>query len=280
MKNKHRTWFYISNKPQYRIESAIMRGSRDFWLFALTLASAASALVSIAAAETLLALAFLGGLLFRPGRFIWPSYTRKFVLFAMAFLAANFVSTTSRARLSYRVLLAMSAGASILALVQFTNAYIKFRTTHDLADDPTVLRRMTGFMGHWITFSAEQLLVWCAAIPALMILSRRWVAPAAVTGSALVLSFTRSVWLGAVAGLLAVAINLPRRTLIGAALPVGLVAVGASGLIQHRVMMSFQEQAFAPDAGRVALLSGGLQMIRDHPLFGVGPERIHSEFPR
>ena len=174
----------------------------------------------------------------------------------------------------------MSAGASILALVQFTNAYIRFRTTHDLADDPTVLTRMTGFMGHWITFSAEQLLVWCAAIPALMILSRRWVAPAALTGSALVLSFTRSVWLGAVAGLLAAAINLPRRTLIGAALPVGLVAVSASGLIQHRVMMSFQKQEFAPDAGRVALLFGGLQMIRDHPFFGVGPERIHSEFPR
>ena len=40
------------------------------------------------------------------------------------------------------------------------------------------------------------------------------------------------------------------------------------------------EQAFAPDASRVALLFGGLQMIRDHPLFGVGPQRIHSEFPR
>src|SRR5438093_12893158 len=97
---------------------------------------------------------------------------RKFILFVMAFLAANFVSTTYRARLSYRVLLAMSAGASILALVQFTNSYIRFRTTHDLADDPTVLTRMTGVMGHWITFSAEQLLGWCSAIAALRILSR------------------------------------------------------------------------------------------------------------
>src|SRR5262249_34475903 len=130
---------------------------------------------------------------------------RKFVLFVMAFLAANFVSTISRARLSYRVLLAMSAGASILALVQFTNAYIRFRTTHDLADDPTVWTRMTGFMGHWITFGAKQLLVWWGAFPALMFWGRRWVAPAALTGSALVLSFTRSVWLGAVAGLLAAA---------------------------------------------------------------------------
>src|SRR3989442_13938674 len=105
---------------------------------------------------------------------------------------------------------------------------------------------MTGFMGHWITFSAEQLLVWCAAIPALMILSRRWVAPAAVTGSALVLSFTRSVWLGAVAGLLAVAINLPRRTLIGAVLPVGLVAGWASRPLPRRFSLRVLEPALAP----------------------------------
>ena len=28
------------------------------------------------------------------------------------------------------------------------------------------------------------------------------------------------------------------------------------------------------------MLSVGSRMIRDHPLFGVGPERIHTEFPR
>src|SRR5207249_12212561 len=72
----------------------------------------------------------------------------------------------------------------------------------------------------------------------------------------------------------------PRSTLIGAVLPVGLVAVGASCLIQHGISMSCQEQAFAPDASRLALLFGGLQIIRHHPLFGVGPQRIHSEFPR
>ncbi|PYS16295.1 MAG: hypothetical protein DMG15_02635 [Acidobacteria bacterium] len=267
-----------------------MRGSRDFWLFGLTLASAASALVSIAAAETLLAIACLCWLILRPARVIWPSYTlplvafmattvlsltmspqpeigmgsvRKFVLFAMAFLAANFVTTPSRARTSCKVLLIAGAAGATLALVQFANAYIKFRATHDLADDPMVLTRITGFMGHWITFSAEQLLVWCAAIPALSVLGRRWVIPAALIGAALVLGFTR-----------------PRKTLIGAALPVALVAAIASGLIQHRISMSFQQQKFGPDTGRIELFFGGLRMIRDHPLFGVGPERIHSEFPR
>src|SRR5438132_485694 len=185
-----------------------MRGSRDFWLFGLTLASAASALVSIAAAETLLAIACLCWLILRPARVIWPSYTlplvafmattvlsltmspqpeigmgsvRKFVLFAMAFLAASFVTTPSRARTSCKVLLIASHAG---------------------------------------------------------------------------------------------------KTLIGAALPVALVAAIASGLIQHRISMSFQQQKFGPDTGRIELFLGGLRMIRDHPIFGVGPERIHSEFPR
>ena len=283
-----------------------MRENRDSWLFATTLASAAAVLVSIAAAETLLAMACLGWVIVRPGRIIWPSYlvplvvfmattvlslvmspqpeigmgsVRKFVLFAMGLLAANFVKTQNRARISYGVLLAVSAAASILAVVQFIVAYFKFLSTHNLADDPTVLTRITGFMGHWMTFSGEQLLVWCAATPAVLLLGRRWLVPVGLIGVALVVSFTRSVWLGATAGFLAVAMRLPRRVLIGVALPVVVVAAAASGLIFHRVSMSFQQQKFAPDSGRLALFFGGVRMIQDHPLFGVGPERIHTEFP-
>ena len=93
-----------------------MAESRDRWLFGVTLASAAAVLVSIAAAETLLAMAALGWLLVRPARIVWPTYViplaafmvttvislmmspqpeigmssvRKFVLFMMGLLAAN-----------------------------------------------------------------------------------------------------------------------------------------------------------------------------------------------
>jgi putative inorganic carbon (HCO3(-)) transporter len=284
-----------------------MPEKRDSWLFAVTLASAAAVLISIAAAETLLAIACLGWLLVRPGRIIWPSYVvplfafmatttlslimspqpeigmssvRKFVLFMMGLLAANFVTTPFRARVSLVVLLTVAAGTSVLALIQFAIAYHKFLATQDLADDPTVLTRITGFMGHWMTFSGEQLLIWCAAVPALLVLGRRWIVPAGLVGAALVLSFTRSVWLGAAAGLLAVAMKLPRRILIAVALPVVVVAAAASGLIFHRVSMSFQQQQFGPDSGRIALFVGGMRMIQAHPLFGVGPERIHTEFGR
>jgi O-antigen ligase len=178
------------------------------------------------------------------------------------------------------VLIVVAAAASGYALVQFVMKYAHFASTQRLADDPTVLGRITGFMGHWMTFSGEQLLVWCAAVPAMLILSRRWTIPLGLIGAGLVLSFTRSAWLGALAAFVLVALLLPRKILVAVAVPVALVAVAASGLIYHRLAFSFQEQGFAPDSGRYELFIGGVRMIEDHPLFGVGPERIHIEFPR
>ncbi|HMF00343.1 MAG TPA: O-antigen ligase family protein [Terriglobia bacterium] len=283
-----------------------MQRSRDSSLFALTLMSAAAVLVSIAAAEMLLAITCVAWIVQRPAAVVWPSYfiplcafmlttvlallmsaqpevgmssVRKFVLFTMGLLAANMVTTTVRARISLGVLLAIGATTSVYALGQFAIAYIHFLSTRNLADDPTVLARMTGFMGHWMTFSGEQLLVWCAAIPAVLMLGRRWMIPLGVVGTALLLSFTRSAWLGAAAGFVVLGLLMPRKILISAALPVAVVAVGFSGLIYHRLSFSFKEKQFGPDTGRFELFIGGIRMIKDHPLFGVGPERIHTEFP-
>lgn len=280
--------------------------NRESLIFGLTVASAAAVVVSIAGAEFLLATACAYWLFTRPRPVVWPGYciplcafmattvlslalsaqpevgmgaVRKFVLFAMGLLAANFVTTTWRARVSHGTLLVVAAATSVVALFQFAWAYLRFLSTDNLADDPTVLARITGFMGHWMTFSGEQLLVWCAAIPAMIILGRRWLIPLGLVGAALVLSFTRSVWLGAAAGFVVVAWMAPRRVLFGVAVPVAAVALLASGLIYHRVSMSFGQE-FAPDSGRLEMFVAGVRMIKDHPLFGVGPERIHTEFPR
>src|SRR5258706_16177514 len=122
--------------------------------------------------------------------------------------------------------------------------------------------------------SVELLLVGCAAIPAMLILGRRWMVPLGIVGAAIVLSFTRGVWLGAIVGFAVVALMIPRKVLIGVALPIGIVAAAASGLIYHRVSLSFQQEKFAPDSGRVELFFGVVRMLEDHHLFGVGPQRI------
>src|SRR5262245_22385997 len=273
-----------------------MRASREPWIFALTAASAAAVLISIAAAQILLVAACVLCVISRT-KLCWPRYClplgamicatllsmaaspdpalgiwslRKFWLFAIGLLAANFVTSVWRAGVAFRMILGAAAAASILGLVQFGLAEAHFLATGQLADDPAVLARIKGPMGHWMTFGGEQLLVWCAAIPALIVIGRRWIVPVALVGAAIVLSFTRGVWIGAVAGLTAVTPTLPGRLWLGVALSFVVVGIGASPLVYRRLMMSF-EKDFAPDTSRLAMLRVGASMIRDHPLVGVGP---------
>src|SRR5205823_3105924 len=138
------------------------------------------------------------------------------------------------------------------------------------------------FMGHWLTFSGEQLLIWCAAIPAAVALGRASFVPITTLGAALILSFTRGVWAGAAAAVAFVSAMLPRRLLLTLLVPLVVIAALASGLIYHRIAASMNNQnsTFMPDSGRIELWKAGIQMIREHPWFGVGPERIAIEFPR
>jgi O-antigen ligase len=76
-----------------------------------------------------------------------------------------------------------------------------------------------------------------------------------------------------------VAIALPRRVVATVILPVLVVGLIASPLIYRRVRMSF-DTGLATNYSRMAYLSVGTQMIKDHPLLGVGPERIDDEFPK
>jgi len=205
---------------------------------------------------------------------------RKTFIFAISLMAATFVTTTWRARTSYALLLAIATVTSTYGLIQFAFGYARFLTTRQLVDDPTVLARITGFMSHWMTFSGEQLLVWCAAVPALVCLGPRWFVPLTIVGSALILSFTKSVWFGAAAGLAIVSLMIPKRLLATVVLPLFLIGILAFPLIYQRFAQSFGDPDFAPTYGRIELWKAGIQMIREHPWFGVGPERVSVEFLR
>jgi putative inorganic carbon (HCO3(-)) transporter len=282
-----------------------MRRHSEAAIFWLTAASAAASLVSIAAMEILMAAAGLLWLYTRSS-LKWPPYTlpllafmattlislanssnpsvgwhpiQKFVLFFMGLLAVAFVTTESRARAAYKLLVVTATVAGAMAIVQFVFKEFAYRNSGQLADDPTLLNRITGPLGHWMTFSGVQLLVWCAAVPALMVLGRRWMPAVAIIGTAIVLSNTRGAWLGAAAGFAFVAFALPRRVLAGALIPMILVGLAASPWIYHRVSMSL-DKGLATNYSRAIYLDVGMKMIKAHPLVGVGPERVHADFPR
>ncbi len=283
-----------------------MANRSEEWVFRLALGAAAATLISIAAAQILLTLALAAWLVFRPIRPHWPPYViplaafmaatlaalaaspdpgagagpvRKFILFPMGLLAASFVSNPARVRQVIGVLLIVASVASVLAMVQFGLQYTAFRETGDVIDDPRVLARATGFMGHWMTFGGGQMLTWCAALPLVSVIrEKRYWAGIALVGSGIVIGFTRSVWVGAALATAVVLAHTGFRKLAPLLVPVGIVVVLASGLIAGRIAMSF-EAGHTPDTGRIEMASVGIRMMGDHPIFGVGPERVGTEFP-
>jgi O-antigen ligase len=100
----------------------------------------------------------------------------------------------------------------------------------------------------------------------------RWLwLPAGLVGLALLLTFSTGGWLGGIAAVLAVAMALGQRRLatrVGGAAALALIVVSGlaiAGVLPERLNPLRQTGGF-----RLDLWLSTLQMIRDHPFFGVG----------
>lgn len=101
-----------------------------------------------------------------------------------------------------------------------------------------------------------------------------WIA-VAVSGAALVLSLTRSAWLGALAGLaLLLFLRAPRTLWL---LPAAVVAVAALGPRSILQRMTLQDTS---SKDRYYMWQAAIDMIVDRPVFGQGPGMILARYPR
>jgi O-antigen ligase len=281
----------------------------------LTLLSIVSVLVSIAASESFLAMAFLAWLPIGIAEsrqlkrlavewppFFWPiqlfvlatilsfllspdphagfSVIKKLPLYFLCFLVIRFFDWDWTKR-TFMTLFALGSVAGIVAAVQFIIKWEHFQRTGNPADNPTLVFRVQGFMGHWMTFSGQQVLIMSALLAFLACypLRKRWawsVATLAIASSIL-LSFTRSVWLATVAVFLLVVIK-SRKTILWA-IPLGLLllALVFPHAVQER-LQSFLDKGFSSNQGRVEMARAGWEMFKAHPWFGVGPQMVQGEF--
>jgi hypothetical protein len=219
----------------------------------------AAAIVSIVASEILLGLALLA--LFIPPRsasshkvrwpavtaplalwMVWtlislvasghPSFThiregfpqvKKFIWFAMLFVVYNAVRELRHIRGAVIACTVAAACSSAWAMVQFVRKYHAAQLLHRDFYSFYIADRITGFMGHWMTFSGQMMmaLVLLAAL-ILFSLDSRGKLSLGIAGLliaiALYFAETRSMWGGAVAGLVYL-LWFSRRWLI-VALPV------------------------------------------------------------
>ncbi|HEX8169262.1 MAG TPA: O-antigen ligase family protein [Thermoanaerobaculia bacterium] len=104
-------------------------------------------------------------------------------------------------------------------------------------------------------------------------------ATAIVVTITLLLTFTRSVWLGWGAAVCAVLLVSRARLRIGFyALPVVLVFITVMPLSLFSRMISTFDTRQESNFDRIRMLEAGVEMIRDHPLLGVGPANVKEVY--
>jgi putative inorganic carbon (hco3(-)) transporter len=277
------------------------------WLAA---ASAIAILISIAVSQILLALA-LSALLFSGLPLRWPRITIPFVLFLLWIIVALAFSPDPRFGLAsvrkpaivYLILLIVYSAVRTLTEAKwlvlgwigvgtFTAGKGLFQFLHDVAGARAAHRdfytyyiadRITGFMSHWMTFSGQQLFVLLLAVAFLLFAPTvgkwKWLccAGAVVVLLALVLSDTRGIWAAAaVAGFY---LLWEWRKSAALAMPViaGLALLAGPGALRARVESIWNPHGpVDSNSHRKIVWTTGWQMIKAHPIVGVGPEEIRK----
>jgi O-antigen ligase len=239
---------------------------------------------------------------------------RKLVLFLILLLGVNLV--VSRRHLSglLRGIFFVAAVAGLVGIAQFIIQYDRvLRYHHNRVYFYMTLTRTHGFMGHWMNFGGQQMLVFSvllafvflsgAVIPSgarnrallhgdsaandqseiprsarnetsnKMARALYWLILAVVAVS-LVLNFTRGVWLGCLVAALYVLARWKPRALWAVPVLLLVVVLGGPSLIRRRVSLVFHPEEDPALAIRLEMWHTGLRMVREHPWVGVGPDNI------
>jgi putative inorganic carbon (hco3(-)) transporter len=217
----------------------------------------------------------------------WGGHTqiRKFYVFLLLPLMYSVFSRAFSAVQYVLVGWAIAATVSgLLGLVQFYAKYHHADVTGEDFYTSYVAARITGFESHWMTFGALQLSVFLFLLAHLFFSGKRWPAwsyavALTIMGTAIILGWTRSIWIASVPAILYLVWFWRPKLIWLAPLAITAVFIEAPGETQDRIA-SFISPHGATDSNehRLVTFRTGLEMIKRHPWFGLGPEQIGKQF--
>lgn len=192
--------------------------------------------------------------------------SKQLVLFLIVPMTYQF-ARGARARTVLRVAITVGAISAILGIVQY-----------GLLNYNNLGQRPQGTLGHYMTYSGLLLLVIAGAVARLLFETRdrAWtiiIMPALV--AALVLTFTRSAWVGACAAVALLLMLKDFRLLPALPIVAALFFALAPPQITQRFYSMFDLRD-PTSRDRVAMLREGTAMIKAHPLTGVGPNMVQT----
>ena len=211
---------------------------------------------------------------------------RKFYVLLIVVVIATTFRGLRDARWVVSIWLGLGALSALWGLGQFWRKWDLARRAGSNFYLSYVSARITGFNSHWMTFSeilmfallaGLAIILWDRATP----VRWRWTAGVAVLlcGLAIVLAMTRGVWIAAAAGLLYLLWAWRRWTVL--ALPVVAVlafAIGPPGLRERMISIVHPHGDADSNMHRYVTFRTGVEMIKAHPLLGLGPDMIRYEF--
>lgn len=214
----------------------------------------------------------------------WPQIKKIYVFFQ---LLAAFSLLRNMAMIRW-LFLSWAAFGSVSAGLSFAQFARKVQQAHAAGSDVYtyyVGERVTGFMSHWYTFSAEEMFVLLMLGSFLFFAPQArkrmwlWIVVALASALGLLLAETRGVWIATAVGTLYL-LWFWRRWLV--ILVPAVVAVGillSPNVIRQRFTSILHPSTLDSNDFRKVTWRTGLRMIERHPWLGLGPEmpRIHFD---
>jgi O-antigen ligase len=280
-------------------ESALSRAA--CWL---TFGSAASIMFSIAASQTLLALAFAAllasGDKLRLPRIKWPlalfmlgtlvslafsgdpamnglPQVRKFFVLLELLVVFSTLRNLKVVRWLFLTWAGIGAVTALRGCVQFAG---KVQEAHRLGRsfyDYYVVQRITGFTSHWNTYSAEEMFA-LIMVGALLLFAPRarrnwiWALCGILIALAVVLGETRGIWIATAVAV--VYLVFFWRRWLSALIPVAILLAYVVSPAPVRERFTSIARPISIDSNQFRLITWrtGVQMIEKHPWLGLGPD--------
>jgi O-antigen ligase len=210
---------------------------------------------------------------------------RKFFVFFIFLCVYCCLRNLRLIRMLFLTWAGFAAISGLRGIVQFLEKVRQARMAGQDSYAYYVGERITGFMSHWNTFSAQEmfalLMIAAFLLFAASAVKRAWVwfLCAGLMSLAVLLAETRAIWIACAVAFVYFAWNWRRWVVAALPVAVALVYLVSPPVIQERFQSLIHGKQVDSNQFRLVTWRTGLAMIEAHPLLGLGPEgpRIHFD---